>query len=116
MVIIHDRMQFQTEARVCVCVESLQWFLDTQQFGFVLYYLIINTCTLAFLIFFLHQSWTERAKGQTGDAADLKKRKRTERAAEDHQNDLAEVAESCAKKKKSLDPSSKLSAFAFNKN
>uniref|UniRef100_A0A7N6FCA7 WD repeat and HMG-box DNA-binding protein 1 n=1 Tax=Anabas testudineus TaxID=64144 RepID=A0A7N6FCA7_ANATE len=63
-------------------------------------------------------SWTERAKGQTGDAADLKKRKRAEgggREAED-ENGRTEADENSAKKKKSLDPSSKLSAFAFNKN
>uniref|UniRef100_A0A3B5QEQ6 WD repeat and HMG-box DNA-binding protein 1 n=1 Tax=Xiphophorus maculatus TaxID=8083 RepID=A0A3B5QEQ6_XIPMA len=55
-------------------------------------------------------SWTERAKGQSGDAADVKKRKRAE-------NEVVESDESNARKKSSsLDPSSKLSAFAFSKN
>ncbi|XP_042346867.1 WD repeat and HMG-box DNA-binding protein 1 isoform X2 [Plectropomus leopardus] len=61
-------------------------------------------------------SWTERAKGQTGDAADLKKRKRAEGGGAENENGQAEADENSAKKKKSLDPSSKLSAFAFNKN
>ncbi|XP_070763353.1 WD repeat and HMG-box DNA-binding protein 1 [Enoplosus armatus] len=61
-------------------------------------------------------SWTERAKGQTGDAADLKKRKRAEGGGAENENGRAEADENSAKKKKSLDPSSKLSAFAFNKN
>uniref|UniRef100_A0A671VSC9 WD repeat and HMG-box DNA-binding protein 1 n=1 Tax=Sparus aurata TaxID=8175 RepID=A0A671VSC9_SPAAU len=63
-------------------------------------------------------SWTERAKGQTGDAADLKKRKRAEGGGggAENENGQAEADENSAKKKKSLDPSSKLAAFAFNKN
>uniref|UniRef100_A0A668AG07 WD repeat and HMG-box DNA-binding protein 1 n=1 Tax=Myripristis murdjan TaxID=586833 RepID=A0A668AG07_9TELE len=62
-------------------------------------------------------SWTERAKGQTVDAADLKKRKRAEgEGGAENENAHVEADESVAKKKKSLDPSSKLSAFAFNKN
>uniref|UniRef100_A0A4W6EJW6 WD repeat and HMG-box DNA-binding protein 1 n=1 Tax=Lates calcarifer TaxID=8187 RepID=A0A4W6EJW6_LATCA len=63
-------------------------------------------------------SWTERAKGQTGDAADLKKRKRTDGGGGDveNENGQAETDENSAKKKKSLDASSKLSAFAFNKS
>lgn len=64
-------------------------------------------------------SWTERAKGQTGDAADLKKRKRAGGGGgggAENENGQAEADENSAKKKKSLDPSSKLSAFAFNKN
>ncbi|CAN9506679.1 unnamed protein product [Ophioblennius macclurei] len=62
-------------------------------------------------------SWTERAKGQTGDAADLKKRKRAEETtAEAAEDGKAEDDENNAKKKKPLDTSSKLSAFAFNKN
>ncbi|KAK2919879.1 WD repeat and HMG-box DNA-binding protein 1 [Channa argus] len=63
-------------------------------------------------------SWTERAKGQTGDAADLKKRKRAEGGGGDSENETgqSEADENGAKKKKPLDPSSKLSAFAFNKN
>ncbi|XP_069382482.1 WD repeat and HMG-box DNA-binding protein 1 isoform X1 [Paralichthys olivaceus] len=62
-------------------------------------------------------SWTERAKGQTGDAADLKKRKRAG-GGEDVENETGreEAEENDAKKKKSLDSASKLSAFAFNKN
>lgn len=72
--------------------------------------------------YFPAQSWTERAKGQTGDAADLKKRKRAGGggggggAENENENGQAEADESSAKKKKSLDPSSKLSAFAFSKN
>lgn len=62
------------------------------------------------------QAWTERAKGQTGDIADLKKRKRAEGGGGGAENGQAEADESSAKKKKSLDPSSKLSAFAFGKN
>ncbi|XP_042274151.1 LOW QUALITY PROTEIN: WD repeat and HMG-box DNA-binding protein 1 [Thunnus maccoyii] len=67
-------------------------------------------------------SWTERAKGQTGDAADLKKRKREGGGGgggggdAENVNGQTEADENSAKKKKSLDPSSKLSAFAFNKN
>ncbi|XP_044212022.1 WD repeat and HMG-box DNA-binding protein 1 [Thunnus albacares] len=66
-------------------------------------------------------SWTERAKGQTGDAADLKKRKREGGGGggggdAENENGQTEADENSAKKKKSLDPSSKLSAFAFNKN
>ncbi|XP_056269240.1 WD repeat and HMG-box DNA-binding protein 1 isoform X2 [Pseudoliparis swirei] len=55
-------------------------------------------------------SWTERAKGQTGD--DLKKRKRGGGGVGD-ETGPAEADENSAKKKKSLDPSAKLSAFAF---
>lgn len=58
-------------------------------------------------------SWTERAKGQTGD--DLKKRKRGEDLGDDERTKAASE-ETSAKKKKPVDPSSKLSAFAFNKN
>uniref|UniRef100_A0A3Q4GVV0 WD repeat and HMG-box DNA-binding protein 1 n=1 Tax=Neolamprologus brichardi TaxID=32507 RepID=A0A3Q4GVV0_NEOBR len=62
-------------------------------------------------------SWTERAKGQSGDAADLKKRKRAEGGEGlENENEKAEADESSAKKKKSLDTSSKLSLFAFNRN
>ncbi|XP_029947323.1 WD repeat and HMG-box DNA-binding protein 1 [Salarias fasciatus] len=65
-------------------------------------------------------SWTERAKGQPGDAADLKKRKRSETGGggegEEAENEKTEEDENNAKKKKPLDTSSKLSAFAFNKN
>ncbi|XP_013874087.1 WD repeat and HMG-box DNA-binding protein 1 [Austrofundulus limnaeus] len=59
-------------------------------------------------------SWTERAKGQSGDAAaEMKKRKRADGGGD---NETAQADENNAKKKKPLDPSSKLSAFAFNKN
>ncbi|KAM8876791.1 WD repeat and HMG-box DNA-binding protein 1 [Synchiropus picturatus] len=58
-------------------------------------------------------SWTERAKGQTGD--DAKKRKRADGDVEKEQ-DLMAADENSAKKKKPLDPSSKLSAFAFSQN
>ncbi|XP_053199787.1 WD repeat and HMG-box DNA-binding protein 1 [Scomber japonicus] len=67
-------------------------------------------------------SWTERAKGHTGDA-DLKKRKRDggEEGGEgvgdaENENGQTGADENSAKKKKSVDPSSRLSAFAFNKN
>ncbi|XP_062302789.1 WD repeat and HMG-box DNA-binding protein 1 isoform X2 [Osmerus eperlanus] len=63
-------------------------------------------------------SWTERAKGQCGEAVEQKKRKREEeeRRAEGNTQNEAEEEEGSAKKKKSSDPSAKLSAFAFNKN
>uniref|UniRef100_A0A7N8YLT6 WD repeat and HMG-box DNA-binding protein 1 n=1 Tax=Mastacembelus armatus TaxID=205130 RepID=A0A7N8YLT6_9TELE len=64
-------------------------------------------------------TWTERAKGQTGDPADLKKRKRAGGGGGeglDNENGQADADENSAKKKKSVDPSSKLSAFAFNKS
>uniref|UniRef100_A0A3Q0T1J3 WD repeat and HMG-box DNA-binding protein 1 n=1 Tax=Amphilophus citrinellus TaxID=61819 RepID=A0A3Q0T1J3_AMPCI len=62
-------------------------------------------------------SWTERAKGQAGEAADLKKRKRAEGGeALEGEHEKAEADENSSKKKKSLDPSSKLSAFAFNQS
>lgn len=64
---------------------------------------------------FPFQKWTEKAKGSTGDGADLKKRKRDEEGSNevDGQVDTDEIN---AKKKKPLDTSAKLSAFAFNKN
>nr|XP_023695676.1 WD repeat and HMG-box DNA-binding protein 1 [Paramormyrops kingsleyae]XP_023695677.1 WD repeat and HMG-box DNA-binding protein 1 [Paramormyrops kingsleyae] len=55
-------------------------------------------------------SWAERAKGQTGEVPDVKKRARVE-DNDDFRNDK----ESNTKKKKTID-TSKLSAFAFNKN
>ncbi|XP_077419891.1 WD repeat and HMG-box DNA-binding protein 1 isoform X2 [Vanacampus margaritifer] len=62
-------------------------------------------------------AWTERAKGPAGDLMDLKKRKRTEAGGGvENENGQAEAEENNAKKKKTLDPSSKLSAFAFHKN
>lgn len=89
-----------------------------EQSVFVLSSLVINMCSSCPFFFFLVQSWTERAKGQTGDAADLKKRKRAEGGGggAENENGQAEADENSAKKKKSLDPSSKLAAFAFNKN
>ncbi|XP_066532037.1 WD repeat and HMG-box DNA-binding protein 1 isoform X2 [Hoplias malabaricus] len=67
--------------------------------------------------------WTERAKGGSGDRADLKKRKRPEEEEEEKRegenkevDGEMEVDESSAKKKKPLNTSAKLSAFAFNKN
>ncbi|XP_017282210.1 WD repeat and HMG-box DNA-binding protein 1 [Kryptolebias marmoratus] len=60
-------------------------------------------------------SWTERAKGQGGDPAELTKKKR-KRAEGGGEKEAAEGGDADAKKKKSLDHSSKLSAFAFNKN
>lgn len=74
------------------------------------------SCNVRFMsscVFVLYnsvQSWTERAKGQTGD--DLKKRKRGGGGVGD-ETGPAEADENSAKKKKSLDPSAKLSAFAF---
>lgn len=84
----------------------------------------INTFTDVLFFFFLYifftQSWTERAKGLTADAADLKKRKRAEGGtvgALENESEPTEGDESSAKKKKSLDSgSSKLSAFAYTKN
>uniref|UniRef100_A0A673ZR66 WD repeat and HMG-box DNA-binding protein 1 n=1 Tax=Salmo trutta TaxID=8032 RepID=A0A673ZR66_SALTR len=61
-------------------------------------------------------SWTERAKGQSGDVADMKKRKRGEEESRGDENGQSDADETSAKKKKPLDTSAKLSAFAFNKN
>ncbi|XP_036398840.1 WD repeat and HMG-box DNA-binding protein 1 [Megalops cyprinoides] len=62
-------------------------------------------------------SWTERAKGgQSREVAELKKRKREEESEEGKVNEQNETEESSTKKKKALDTSAKLSAFAFNKN
>ncbi|CAL8379256.1 unnamed protein product [Arctogadus glacialis] len=62
-------------------------------------------------------SWTERAKGQSAEAGDPKKRKRVAEAGEgDGEESRAKADENIAKKKKSLDTTAKLSAFAFNKN
>ncbi|XP_062863778.1 WD repeat and HMG-box DNA-binding protein 1 [Trichomycterus rosablanca] len=58
-------------------------------------------------------TWTERAKGSSGDAADPKKRKRDD-GEDDGGRD--ETDESSAKKKKAPGASAKLSAFAFNKS
>ncbi|KPP65592.1 WD repeat and HMG-box DNA-binding protein 1-like [Scleropages formosus] len=57
-------------------------------------------------------SWTERAKGQSGGTADLKKRKRREENVEEKRNELQENS---TKKTKTVDTSARLSAFAFNK-
>lgn len=54
------------------------------------------------------QNWTEKAKGDS----DPKKRKRED---EEQVNEQMESDEGSAKKKKPLDTSAKLSAFAFNK-
>uniref|UniRef100_A0A8C7MXQ9 WD repeat and HMG-box DNA-binding protein 1 n=1 Tax=Oncorhynchus kisutch TaxID=8019 RepID=A0A8C7MXQ9_ONCKI len=61
-------------------------------------------------------TWTERAKGQSGDVADMKKRKRGEEESRGDKNGQSEADETSAKKKKPVDTSAKLSAFAFNKN
>uniref|UniRef100_A0A8C8D7Y1 WD repeat and HMG-box DNA-binding protein 1 n=1 Tax=Oncorhynchus tshawytscha TaxID=74940 RepID=A0A8C8D7Y1_ONCTS len=69
-------------------------------------------------------TWTERAKGQSGDVADMKKRKRGEEEnrgdkngqSEADETRQSEADETSAKKKKPFDTSAKLSAFAFNKN
>lgn len=61
-------------------------------------------------------TWTERAKGVSGEAADLKKRKRGEEGGQGDEDGQNEAEENSARKKKTLDPSAKLSAFAFNKN
>lgn len=64
------------------------------------------------LCIFPFQKWTEKAKGSTGEGADLRKRKR-----ENNEVDAqVDTDENGAKKKKPLDTSAKLSAFAFNKN
>ncbi|MCJ8737169.1 hypothetical protein PDJAM_G00020940 [Pangasius djambal] len=59
--------------------------------------------------------WTEKAKGSTGEGADLKKRKRDEEGNNEVDGQV-DADENSAKKKKPLDTSAKLSAFAFNKN
>ncbi|MEQ2191610.1 hypothetical protein XENOCAPTIV_031014 [Xenoophorus captivus] len=66
----------------------------------------INLCVFVSSVVF--QAWTERAKGQTGDAADVRKRKRAEGGG-GAEKETVESDENDAKKKKSLDPSSKLS-------
>ncbi|XP_076151713.1 WD repeat and HMG-box DNA-binding protein 1 [Alosa pseudoharengus] len=59
-------------------------------------------------------SWTERAKGEVGE---VKKRKREEEEnVREEGEERAEQQEVSAKKKKPLDTSAKLSAFAFNKD
>lgn len=120
IVIKHDRMQFQSAATFPV--ESWRCLDRTM----LLYCSVaINTFTdVLFFFFFFNifstQSWTERAKGLTADAADLKKRKRAEGGtvgALENGSEPTEGDESSAKKKKSLDSgSSKLSAFAYTKN
>ncbi|XP_036448689.1 WD repeat and HMG-box DNA-binding protein 1 isoform X1 [Colossoma macropomum] len=60
--------------------------------------------------------WTERAKGGSGEVADLKKRKREEEEENKEMDGEMEVDENSAKKKKPLNTSAKLSAFAFNKD
>ncbi|XP_046711730.1 WD repeat and HMG-box DNA-binding protein 1 isoform X1 [Silurus meridionalis] len=59
--------------------------------------------------------WTEKAKGSTGEGADLKKRKRDEEG-NNEADGQEDTDENSAKKKKPSDASAKLSAFAFNKN
>lgn len=59
------------------------------------------------------QKWTEMAKGSTGEGE--KKRKRDEHG-DNEVDGHVDTDENSAKKKKSLDTSAKLSAFAFNKN
>ncbi|XP_015206147.2 WD repeat and HMG-box DNA-binding protein 1 [Lepisosteus oculatus] len=63
-------------------------------------------------------SWTERAKGgNSGDLAELKKRKRMEgETGEEQVRGEKESNENSAKKKKPLDASAKLSAFAFDRS
>lgn len=122
IVIKHDRMQFQSAASVPV--ESRRC-LDRTLLSFCP--AAINTFTrvlffffFTFIIYFPTQSWTERAKGLTADAADLKKRKRAEggrAAAMENEREQTEDDESGAKKKRLFDSgSSKLSAFAYTKN
>uniref|UniRef100_A0A8C4SQK5 WD repeat and HMG-box DNA-binding protein 1 n=1 Tax=Erpetoichthys calabaricus TaxID=27687 RepID=A0A8C4SQK5_ERPCA len=60
-------------------------------------------------------SWTEKAKrGRAEDPTELKKRKRTEGEEKDQVN--GSQADEAPKKKKIVDASAKLSAFAFNKD
>lgn len=61
------------------------------------------------------QKWTEKAKGSTGEGADLKKRKRDDEGNNEADGQV-DTDENSAKKKKPSDTSTKLSAFAFNKN
>lgn len=117
IVIIDDRMQFQMHARASARVFSHHHVgvLGAWQENSMILSLscsIINMC-ISCLVFVV-QSWTERAKGQSGEAADLKKRKRG--GGGEEENGQNEAGENNTKKKKSVDPSSKLSAFAFNKN
>ncbi|XP_026855638.2 WD repeat and HMG-box DNA-binding protein 1 [Electrophorus electricus] len=60
-------------------------------------------------------SWTERAKGMSGEVVDLKKRKRVDEEKKEVDVQL-ETNANDAKKRKPLDTSAKLSAFAFSKN
>lgn len=92
----------------------MEVFEPQQQCG-----LILSPSLIDLSLYFATQSWTERAKGPAGDAADLRKRKRAEGGAgggADCEDGRADAEESGAKKKKPLDTSSKLSAFAFNKS
>lgn len=100
----------RVESSPCRCSQPGD---EREQYRRVLSRWLINVHFMSF--YFSAQLWTERAKGQTGDAADLKKRKRAGGGAES-ENRHAETDESSAKKKKPVDPSSKLSAFAFSKN
>lgn len=114
IVIKHDRMQFQSAASVPV--ESWRCLDRT-----LLSFCPVAINTFARVLFnFPTQSWTERAKGLTADAADLKKRKRAEggrAGAMENEREQMEDDESGAKKKRLFDSgSSKLSAFAYTKN
>lgn len=62
---------------------------------------------------FPFQKWTEKAKGSAGEGE--KKRKRDEEG-NNAAGGQVDTDENSAKKKKPLDTSAKLSAFAFNKN
>lgn len=64
---------------------------------------------------FPFQKWTQKAKGSTGEGADHKKRKRGDESGNEVDGQV-NTDESNPKKKKPLDTSAKLSAFAFNKN
>ncbi|KAI1895287.1 hypothetical protein AGOR_G00104740 [Albula goreensis] len=62
-------------------------------------------------------AWTDRAKGgQLPQVADLKKRKREDDESEEGANNGQNERENNLKKKKPLDATAKLSAFAFNKD
>lgn len=61
-------------------------------------------------------TWTEKAKGSAVDGAEMKKRKRDEEEKKESDERQAETNEKSAKKKKTLDSTAKLSAFAFNKD
>lgn len=117
IVITHNRMQFKTawlSRAPCVCACAwlsccvqykchiwfgikcnLRRFCEEEYWQF--FYCICIMIFRCFLSLFFVQSWTEWAKGQSGDTADLKKRKSGEAEDSGHENGPCE-AENSAKK------------------